>query len=180
MASGFGRLFTSPTASSGRRYFHSASRSSSSSSASSPRAPSPSSSAAASTALGTGSDGRRALRRRRLLVVGGGVCGGGAGGERDEIEGADAVDAFRETGEGLGFETMATGDAEEARRMVELSCRDEPLAVLVVVLPAGVAPAVAEAQRWQGLAQLVRQETRQTFVAVRDVDSTRFGSVSAD
>lgn len=166
MASGFGRLFTSPTASSGRRYFHSASRSSSSSSA--------------SNALGNGSDGRRALRRRRLLVVGGGVSGGGAGGERDEIEGADAVDSFRETSEGLGFETMATGDVEEARRMVELSCRDEPLAVLVVVLPGGLAPAVAEAQRWQGLAQLVRHETRQTFVAVRGVDSIRFGSDSVD
>lgn len=103
-------------------------------------------------------------------MVGGGVCGCGAGGERDEIGGADAVGAFRETGEGLGFETMATGDAEEARRMVELSCSYEPLAMLVVVLPGDLAPAVAEAQRWQGLAQLVRQETRQTFVAVRDMD----------
>lgn len=165
MASGFGRLFTSPTASGQRRYFHSSS-SSSSSSSSYPRAQSPSSSNAPA---GGGGEGRRTLRRRRLLVVGGGIGGGGAKGDGDEIEieGAEAVDAFRETAEGLGFETMATGDAEEARRMVELSCRDEPLAVLVVVLPGELAPAVAEAQRWQGLAQLARQETRQTFVAVR-------------
>lgn len=51
--------------------------------------------------------------------------------------------------------------------MVELSCRDEPLAVLVVVLPGEEGAAVNEAQRWQGLARFVREETRQTFVAVR-------------
>lgn len=56
---------------------------------------------------------------------------------------------------------------EQARRMVELSCRDEPLAVLVVVLPGEEGAAVNEAQRWQGLARFVREETRQTFVAVR-------------
>lgn len=51
--------------------------------------------------------------------------------------------------------------------MLELSCCDEPLAALVVVLPGELGPAVTEAQRWQAVAQLVRQETRQTFVAVR-------------
>lgn len=51
--------------------------------------------------------------------------------------------------------------------MLELSCRDEPLAALVVVLPGELGPAVTEAQQWQTVAQLVRQETRQTFVAVR-------------
>lgn len=49
--------------------------------------------------------------------------------------------------------------------MVELS-RDEPLAVLIVVLPGEEADALREVERWQGLARLVRSGTRQTFVAV--------------
>lgn len=49
--------------------------------------------------------------------------------------------------------------------MVELS-RDEPLAVLIVVLPGEEADALREMERWQGLARLVRSGTRQTFVAV--------------
>jgi hypothetical protein len=51
--------------------------------------------------------------------------------------------------------------------MVELNAKDEPLVVLVVVLPGDRGAAVAEAQRWQRVAELVRQETRQTFIAVR-------------
>ncbi len=60
---------------------------------------------------------------------------------------------------------------KQARRMVQVSCRgdDEPLAVLVVVLPGTVGAATGEARRWQPLAQLVREETKQTFVAVRCV-----------
>ncbi len=92
------------------------------------------------------------LAPRRLLVVG----------KRSE-----ALEPFRDAGEELGYEAMATTDAAEARRMVELA--PEALAALVCVLVDGEADVEGndmEMTRLRPVAHAAKRRSRQTFVAV--------------